>query len=243
MRTSFVHDCGGPPKREAAIELVGRSTKGIFLFCTLALLLAACSLRVGLCDTPPTADEGETGAAADEGALPGDYEKEFAGEGESLGSTTTYILRVAVDLAIVVALVWLVVWALKRFSHKGRILGFLSRWRLGGESKSMRLLETMSLGPARSLHLVEVGGKILVVGSTSANVSFIVEIQDPGAVEAIVTKSGESSEFAEALRSDLADYESKGATLTESNDAPTRLRQLARAVAAKAKGLGRHDAD
>lgn len=212
-----------------------------------SFFLAACLLSQGFSQTPsPRPDsppERSGGAEGGEGALPGDYEEEFAGEGESLGSTTAYFLRVVIDLAIVVALVWLVVWLLRRFSHKSRILGFLSRWRLGAESKSMRLLETMSLGPARSLHLVEVGDKILVVGSTSANVNYIAEVSDPGLIEAILQRTGESSEFAQSLQGDLSDYESKASGPSEPQDPAARLRQLARSVATKARGLGRRDAD
>jgi flagellar protein FliO/FliZ len=226
------------PLRKAAAALVGRSITSLALFCIFSILVAACYGGVGSCQASP--DRGGTASAPSgtDDSLPGDYQKEFAGQGESLGSTAGYMLRVILDLAVVCALVWLVVWLLRRFSHKSRILGFLSKWRLGSDSKSMRLLETMSLGPARSLHLVEVGDRILVVGSTSASISFIVEIQDPKAVEAILAKSGEASEFAEALRGDLSGYESK-----EPGDPAARLRQLARSVSAKAKGLRGRDAD
>lgn len=45
-------------------------------------------------------------------------------------------------------------------------------------SKEIRVLETTYLGPRKSLHLVEIGGQRLLLGSTNDNISTLAHLND-----------------------------------------------------------------
>jgi flagellar biosynthetic protein FliO len=210
----------------------------------LAFLIAAAIPNEGISQAPPAKAEVNAASAAkaappdEKGALPGDYKSEFEGRGESIGSTTVYFLRVLGSLAVLSLLIYLVVWFLRRLSRHSGILDGISRWRLGSGRRHMRLLETMSLGPTRGLHLLEVAGRILIVGSTAGSVTLIAEVTDRESVEAILADSGESSQFASAVRDGIKGYEAAHEPSGTPGDAAGRLRELARSVAARARGLG-----
>ncbi|HEY3282807.1 MAG TPA: flagellar biosynthetic protein FliO [Armatimonadota bacterium] len=73
-------------------------------------------------------------------------------------------------LALVLGLAYGSLILLKRFSGS-RAFG-----TLGGSS--IRHLESLSLGPNRSLHLVRIGGRVLLLGSSSTQISFLAEVEE-----------------------------------------------------------------
>ena len=98
-----------------------------------------------------------------------------------LAETSTflsYLLSVFISLAIVLVLAWL---ALKFLAGRMGSLGF--------SGKNIRLVETMPLGYRRSLHIVEVGGKVLLIGSTEGGVTLLAEL-DPDALKDKETDKG-----------------------------------------------------
>jgi flagellar protein FliO/FliZ len=85
-----------------------------------------------------------------------------------LAETSTflsYLLSVFVSLAIVLLLAWL---ALKFLAGRMGSLGFAGR--------NIRIIETMPLGYRRSIHVVEVGSKVLLIGSTEGGVSLLARL-------------------------------------------------------------------
>ncbi len=86
----------------------------------------------------------------------------------------------AVKLALVVALVYATVWFLRRYV--GAAGG-----RSSGRKSSLQVLESQYLAPQRAIHLIAVGGKVLVVGSTPTQISFLSEITEPDQVESLRT--------------------------------------------------------
>lgn len=54
--------------------------------------------------------------------------------------------------------------------------------------RSLQILEAANLGPGRSLYLVRVGERLLVLGVTAHSVSLVAEITDPNEIAAIVDR-------------------------------------------------------
>lgn len=69
--------------------------------------------------------------------------------------------------AIVVALLYGVLWVARKLSNRAALAP-------GGAG--ILLLHTVHLGPGRSVHLLGVGGRTVLVGSTSQQVSFLAEV-------------------------------------------------------------------
>lgn len=44
--------------------------------------------------------------------------------------------------------------------------------------KKIRLAETVHLGPKKSMHLVKIGNKSLLIGSTNENINFLADVTD-----------------------------------------------------------------
>ncbi|MCX6640538.1 MAG: flagellar biosynthetic protein FliO [bacterium] len=71
-------------------------------------------------------------------------------------------------LLLVLALILLIAWAAKRYLH------FLPR--SGGKEEQIRLLSTRALGPKRAVHLLEVDGRKLLIGSAEGSVNLIKDL-------------------------------------------------------------------
>ena len=82
-------------------------------------------------------------------------------------SSAVSLLRVIGALIFVAALAYLSLLALK---------GTLSRNAGGGSRRSVRVVETVALGANRTLHLVEIQGKRMLIGSTPGQMTVLSEI-------------------------------------------------------------------
>ncbi len=78
------------------------------------------------------------------------------------------LVRFGLSLALVLALAYLTILGLKRFT------GLKAPFTSG--HGSMRVVENLSLGAGRTLHLVEIGSRRMVVASTATSVSLVTEI-------------------------------------------------------------------
>ena len=91
------------------------------------------------------------------------------------------VLALGVTLGLVVATVWVLKWVWER---KG--------WnQIQEEGKAVRVLSTTYLAPRKSIHLVEVGKRILVVGVGNEEIQCLDVIQEPGEVEALRGATGQ----------------------------------------------------
>ena len=112
---------------------------------------------------------------------------------------------------VVVALLGGGLWALRRFGRTSRFLG------AGGP---IRLLSRKSLGSRQEILLIEVGPRVLVVGSTRDRLSTLGEISNPDEVAVLRTElpgrraESERSAFQESLKEGL-----KGAPAVEESKA------------------------
>ncbi len=83
-------------------------------------------------------------------------------------------LRMILVLGFVIALIYGFVWLLRRFTTQK-----------GESEETINLLSTRPLKGDASLHLVEVGGKIYMLGSGSGGVNLLAEISDEDSVNEI----------------------------------------------------------
>ncbi len=89
-----------------------------------------------------------------------------------------------VKLAFVIALIYLVVRILKRYVYRGA--------PVASARKPVSVLSSVSLAPNRTVFVLDVAGKLLVVGATSSQMSLLTEVTDPQAVEEMRLLSAEN---------------------------------------------------
>jgi flagellar biogenesis protein FliO len=88
-------------------------------------------------------------------------------------------LRLLVALAVIVGLIFLTVWGLKLVWEK-------RGWnQLTDEGKPIKILSSTYLAPRKTIHLVEVGKRILVVGVGNEEMNCLDVIREPEEVEAL----------------------------------------------------------
>ncbi len=103
-------------------------------------------------------------------------------------------LWLVVKLAMVVGLIYLTVYVLKLWMTK-------KPFPLGMAAKGdIKVLETVGLGPNRTLHLVTIGEQKLLLASTANAVQLICEVESPALAAPPPTANGTSPQFAAALR-------------------------------------------
>ena len=83
-------------------------------------------------------------------------------------NTRELFFRMMLSVLFVVVLGIALVYVLKRFG--GRITGL--------PGKRIRVVETVALGPRRTVHLVEVGDRRLLIGSTNENITMLADVTD-----------------------------------------------------------------
>jgi flagellar biosynthetic protein FliO len=201
----------------------------IWATCLLALVIscfAVCQAQDRPADRAP---ESKRAAPVN---VPPPY-SELEGKGEGFGSPVRYFLSVVFYLILLTAMIWGVVWALKRYGGKSSVLAALAGMRTSSGRGSMRILETLSLSQGRALHLIQIGEKILVVGATAQSVALIAEIADAQEAEAIKRQSYKASPFLRELVEGEETYSSSPA------DAAASLRSVADTLLTKGEGLRR----
>ena len=118
------------------------------------IVTGLCLMIAGLC-VPACAQDGAAGSPA---------EQAFPGTG--LGDLMPSVWRLAGALVLVLALVWVTMWIARRVL-KGRVAG--------GRIAAVRVLDRVHLAPRRSIELVSVKDRVLVLGVTDHNISLLTE--------------------------------------------------------------------
>jgi len=150
----------------------------------LALALAALPARAATA-APATAASGTSTTASATPAKAGDPESQPIPEGSSgpatiSGGASGTLLRLGLGLAVVVGLIALIWYVLKRV-QRSRYPALDDRSPTG----LIDVLATTALGPSRSLHLVRVGEEIVLIGSTDHSVAPIARIGAEDAVSLV----------------------------------------------------------
>ena len=109
------------------------------------------------------------------------------------------MVKAALALAVIVPAAY---WVTRLYAEKA--------WSGLGTARGLgrglvRVLDAAPLGPQRSVAVVAVAGRVLVLGSTPQGVTLLLEIDDPAEVSQILASAGEGgSAFLELLRGALA---------------------------------------
>lgn len=93
--------------------------------------------------------------------------------------------RVFAALALIIVLIVATIWGLKLIWEKRG----LTIQGQGEEGKSLRILSSVFIAPRKTIHLIEVGKRILVVGVGEAEIHPLDVITDPLEVEALKKSS------------------------------------------------------
>ena len=72
------------------------------------------------------------------------------------------ILRVTASLTFILALIFVLAWLARR-----------AGWMRSGAQRAIRVVSTQSLGPRAQLALVDIGGKRLLLGVTSSQITLL----------------------------------------------------------------------
>ncbi len=81
-------------------------------------------------------------------------------------------LRLGLVLLVIWAAIVAMRWYVRRMNGEG-----------GGSGRQLRIVETRSLGPNRSLHLVRIGDRAVLIGVTAERINHLLAIDDPEEVE------------------------------------------------------------
>jgi len=85
--------------------------------------------------------------------------------------TGRILLDLMVKLIVVLGVAYGAIYALRGLMNRQGLL-------TGGRG-NLKVLESAALGPNRSIHLVRVGGKVIVVGSTQEQITTLAEVTEP----------------------------------------------------------------
>lgn len=81
-------------------------------------------------------------------------------------------LRLGLVLLVIWAAIVAMRWYVRRMNGEG-----------GGGGRQLKIVETRSLGPNRSLHLVRIGDRAVLIGVTAERINHLLAIDDPEEVE------------------------------------------------------------
>lgn len=97
----------------------------------------------------------------------------------------------------VLALVFVLFWLMKKFNARVSLY----------DSKNMKILERINLGPDKMLLLVSVCGKCMVLGVTSSHTEKICELEQTE--EELTASTGENPSFKESFKTVLDNMKRK----------------------------------
>jgi flagellar biosynthetic protein FliO len=129
-------------------------------------------------DESADVDETEEGAAA----APPEYdytEPEFA---ETRTSYPLLIVRTLAVLAVIVVAIWLIFKFLLR-----------SRNKLVADTEMIKVLATFPLAANRLIKVIDVAGKVLILGVTDSNINLITELEDKELIDRIKLLSSQEA--------------------------------------------------
>lgn len=157
----------------------------------LLVILAAAAVAVGLVlggamprgPAPAPSEAGGTvGGPVMDKSQPDQFAvRDYAEFGSSAGTDLPsmdwlgLLAGMGIKLAFVIGLIYAAIWALRRYVYRGR--STLS------DKRPVSILGSLNLSPNRTVYVLSVGRKVIVVGATQNQLSTLTEITDPEALE------------------------------------------------------------
>ncbi len=126
-------------------------------------------------------------------------------------------LGLGVKLAFVIALIYLGIWALRRYVYRDPAVT--------ADRRPVSLLGSLNLTPSRTVYVLEVGGKVIVVGATASQMALLTEVTDPAAVEQMRGQPGEEvalpGQFSALLGAAHHQFETRQSPAAGTEEPPT----------------------
>ena len=144
----------------------------------IAIILLVTVLAFALCNAVAAASAAKptnsgsaavSAASADKEALPWDYSdasEEHVKEAPLYVTALSFIFK----LAVVLGLAYVTILGLKKFTNM--------KTAVGGTQHCIRVLDHSSLGTNKSLHVIQVGSKRLLLGSTPGQINLLTELDE-----------------------------------------------------------------
>lgn len=110
-------------------------------------------------------------------------------------SAASLTLSVIVKLGVILLLIYVCLHLLRRLQSISRL----------SPNRRITILETAHLSPRQKLHLVQVGGRTLLLGATEQNLSFLAEVELPCTLEGQAQTSPSSPASAQRPTTPFAD--------------------------------------
>jgi len=162
-------------------------------FTCVAALLAVVTTGSFAQGVPASAAQPATAAAVDETTL-AIADAPAPGAESAPSSIGPYFLRMMLVLGLVIAAIYGLYALLKRSARPK-----------ASDDSYLRVLAATSLAAGRSLHVVSLGDKAWLVGSTDTSVALISEIQDKELIDALALRAAEAPQApGRAPRKDFA---------------------------------------
>jgi len=175
-----------PPSRITLITLLG-----LIVLWLAALPLVAqptdtvddSTADAELTDIPSLDEPGPTAGPLDESEeLPADIQtmETFDGSAEesvNYGPTLADYLRVFIGLLVVIGVIWGISLLMKKF---------VTVQGLASSTESLKVITSLSLTPTRTLYMIRLGDRILLIGAGDGGLRTLAEIADPDEVATIL---------------------------------------------------------
>jgi flagellar biogenesis protein FliO len=129
------------------------------------------------------------------------------------------LMQLIIALAVIVVIIIGVIWLMRILLFRKGVL----------KPEVLRILGQTHLSPKQSIFLVEMPGRILIIGATQNNISLLTEVKDNETIETIKERIPNGT-FASMLKKESADYEAE-----EINEKITRTTENLRKKAATMK--------
>jgi len=125
-------------------------------------------------------------------------------EGPEIPSLSESLIKAFGSLAIVIALIILTVYLLKKF--------FFAKGEFKGSDKALKMLSNIYIGDKMRICLVEVLGKVLVLGISGSSINLLTEIEGDKVMDVVseIKKEGEKPKpFKKYMKNAAEDFDSE----------------------------------
>jgi flagellar biogenesis protein FliO len=119
---------------------------------------------------------------------------------------TVTFLQAILYLILIIILIYIVIFALKFFLSKRSSIGNLI------SPYFIKILESAYLAPHASIHIIEIGRRIFVIGVSERTISLITEITDEETISKILESKSSQISFQKHFRSFISKFSQKKET-------------------------------
>lgn len=118
-------------------------------------------------------------------------------------SISSMIFRAIWSLIIVIAIMFFIIWLMRKFSSKNVLFG------KNGNEKIINIIGKSSLNSKQAIYVVEVPERILILGVSGDNINILSEIKEPSIIKSIKESSKEGI-FNQYLKGFTSNFLAKG---------------------------------